>query len=166
MPTLEQLRARDYQAAMAKGPTGLGGWLILPLIGMLASPVANAIVVLNSLDVLGPGYVLTTQQAFAVRFELAQAVVIGVAPIGLLVLFFKRKKVFPGAFIAWQVVNLIWMLMAFALTQNAFRDYYEASGVSFWGDGNGRTLVGALLGIAIWTGYMLNSVRVRNTFVR
>ncbi len=166
MPTLEQLRARDYHAAQSKGPTGLGGWLILPMIGMFLTPAINLWSLPEYFSLLGPDYALTTQQTFAVRFELAQALAMSAVPIGLLVLFFNRKRQFPPAHIAWQVVNLIWTLMVSALTYSAFREYHEATGASFWDDGTGSTLAGQLASTCIWTGYLLNSTRVRNTFVR
>lgn len=167
MQTLEQMRARDHAAANAKGPVGIGGWLILPMIGMFLSPAVTAWSLPESLSVLGSEYVFTTQQEFALRFEVVGNILVGMlAPIGLLVLFVQRKRQFPPLFIAWQVINLILVLMGTWLAFNAFRAYFESPGNAFWNGETARPLVSAVFGAAIWSAYMLNSKRVRNTFVR
>jgi hypothetical protein len=166
MQTLEQLREQDRRTEILQGPTGLGGWLILPMIGMFLTPVIAAIGMRDLLPLLSAASGLNATQTLLVWFEVVVNLVLQVGmPIYLLTLFFKRKHQFPSIYAGWLTVNLIVVLVDLVLVYNAFRPYYDTPGVEFWDPDTAQTVSRTIFGVAIWVPYMFNSKRVKNTFV-
>lgn len=152
--------ATAAQPAPSPGPVGLGGWLILVGLGL----VAGALRLLIGVVVIFPlvDQALDAGQgrlAAVVAYELAGTIVFAVAAIVLLVLFFKRSRFFPKGFIAVGIANLIFVL----------GDLWLASGVNVEINGGDpaawREVGRATFSVAIWVPYMLMSKRVANTFV-
>ena len=165
MQTLEQLREQDRRAAADPGAVGLGGWLVLPLFGMLAAPIIAAITLYEIWPLLGE-QALTAAQRLVVWFELITITVVKcIAPVALLVLFFRKKRWFPLSIITWLVAGLTFLLLDLLFVYHAFRAYYDTPGVVFWDEQTMRDVGQAFFGAAIWIPYMLNSKRVQNTFV-
>lgn len=166
MQTLEQLREQDRRATFGPGPVGLGGWLVLPMLGMFLTPVIGVLGINQLLPALDGGLALTSAQRLVIWLEVVTNIVFqGIAPIALLVLFFKRARRFPTLYAAWISLNLIIVLVDLVFAYNVFRDYYDTPGVTFW-DQETTQLVGrSVFGVAIWVPYMINSRRVRNTFM-
>jgi len=165
MQTLEQLREQDRRAEADPGPVGLGGWLVLPVFAMLAAPITAA-VTLSEIWPLAWEPALSAAQRLVIWFELvANTLVKVVAPVGLLVVFFQRKRIFPLLCVTWLAAGVTVMLLDLLFVYQAFRAYYDSPGVVFWDQQIQRDLGSAVFGAAIWIPYMLNSKRVRNTFV-
>jgi len=131
-------------------PRGIRGWLILPAIGIIVTPIRLAY-----LGFQFSGYYarpnLSSGEFSYITFEL---VVLGVMFILWLVagvLFFKCKRIFPKFFIGLLVIDAFSVLFSYNLR-------YDMS--------ENEALVRGLIGLVIWIPYMLVSKRVRNTFVR
>jgi hypothetical protein len=147
-------------------PKGLGGWLILPMIGLLAAPLiglghfglplAFAKVELPGLqvDLLNAGF-------FPYVFFYAVSSIFG--PIWLLVLMFRKKRSFPSVYRTWAVLNIALVVVDLALAVAFFGGLFRtvASLLDYVLTALWRAV--GLYGIGII--YMRRSLRVRNTFI-
>ena len=166
METLEQLREQDRLAAIGPGPVGLGGWLILPLLGIIMTPIMAVVGMMGMLPAIDGYQTMTAVQQLLLWFELISNLVFqGIVPIVLLVLFFRQMRSFPLVYVTWISLNMIVMLLDLIFAYHAFRDYYDSPGAVFWDTETVQTLGRSVLGVAIWVPYMMNSRRVQNTFV-
>ena len=153
-------------AAPAATPAGIGGWLILPMLGMIATPIVQLINLsslggtLGNVSSLGPLLSNLIWIETLINFGLFVVV-----PCLLLVQFFGKRRRFPRWYIAWISSSAVVVVRDLMIGYAAFHDVYESSGTSFFDQGTLRGLISALVGVCIWIPYMLNSVRVKNTFV-
>jgi hypothetical protein len=150
------------------GPAGIGGWLIVPVFALFVIPVRMT--TLMAIDYL-PLFEraiwanLTTPSsalyhplwAPAIFFELCSAFALVAFDLWLLVLLFKRSPLFPKAFVAFALVNLLLTLSDSVLL-------LQIPTVAAKGFPGAREIGGALAFAALWVPYMLVSKRVRNTF--
>ncbi|WP_186767124.1 DUF2569 domain-containing protein [Devosia ginsengisoli] len=164
--TSAELQEQHKRTETLRGPTGLGGWLILPALGLFATPVLAIPTFGDLLPLLTSGAGLTAAQMLVVWFELISNVVLQLlAPAVLLALFFQKKRYFPLLYAGWLAANLLIMLLDLVFVYNAFRSYYDTPGVVFWDQDTAQGIGRAVFGAAIWIPYMFKSVRVKNTFV-
>lgn len=151
-------------------PRGIAGWLILPAIGIVLSPIGLAIgIVRDILPAFGADVwpLLTTPGNPAyhplwkplIIFELTADLVLVAASIYVLVLFFGKKRRLPRVMIGWLVamvaVQVVDMLLAMQIPAAA-----ESTEPSDY-----RDLIRAVIACAIWAPYFALSRRVKNTFV-
>ena len=153
----------------ADGPRGIGGWLLLPAIGLLLFPGFVLFdLVVQQWPVFDEGMwpMLTTPGAplyhplwapliaGGIAYDLAILVFNGV----VLFLLFGKSPRFPIAFIVFAAVNVLFFLL---------------TGVLVWqipvvaergGEALIREVVPPVVAAAIWIPYMVLSRRVRNTF--
>ncbi len=158
--------------ATANGePSGLGGWLILPAIGLFVLPIRLAIS-LNSdfLPIFQEGYwdVLTTPGSEAyhhlwaplITFEIAGNAFFIIFDIILIFLFFAKSYRFPTLMIIYLASNFLFVVSDFF-----FADFIPA--VAAQGDAESiKELFRSIIGAMIWIPYFLVSKRVKNTFVK
>lgn len=152
-------------------PYGLGGWLILPMLGLIFLPIKLGIILVAVFfPIFSEGYweILTTPGSEAYHalwaplliFEIAGNTVFLFASIALLVLFFKKHYRFPKMMILFLAANLAFVVIDFfagdLIPAVADQPAPEALQEMF------RTFVGA----AIWIPYFMQSVRVKNTFIK
>ena len=152
-------------------PEGLGGWLILPLIGLVISPIRIGLLIattflpafadgsweyLTHRDSEGYhplwGPLLVAEMVFNAFFVMYS--------LFLLVLFFMKHAWFPRAVIIYYLSNLV-----FIAGDAAVIGLVPGLGLELDGEVT-QEIVRALIGIAIWVPYFLVSRRVKNTFVR
>jgi len=153
-------------AAARPEPEGIGGWLILPLIGIVLSPVTGLTQVGTYLG-LGESwaYLNSGQKIFLVAEAagvLATAIVI---PVVLLVLLFRKLKAFPRFYVAWAIINIAFLFVDLVGAKLLFGEVFEQQGLEFFDGDTIKSIVRALALVVIWTPYMLMSRRVTNTFV-
>jgi hypothetical protein len=137
---------------------GIGGWLILVAIGLGVAPFILFKGIYSDLLVLyGDQFQVGLSQkpglAALVLFESVSNSIFLIAMLSLNVLFYRKKRAFPGWMIAYLAIN-----SALILIDNIFALRYspqaQMSGVI-------RTVVVSL----IWIPYYLHSERVKVTFV-
>jgi Protein of unknown function (DUF2569) len=159
------------QAELADpGPVGIGGWLILPIIGLIFTPFAATVS-------LGTQYIpiftegmfdRLTDPAFqnyhplwgpVIILELIAQIIFGCGSIWALVLLFRMRRLFPSVMIAYYILNVVYLAA----------DTWIASQIPILSAANFREISGrlviALIAAAIWVPYMRLSRRVKNTFV-
>ncbi|QCI67152.1 DUF2569 family protein [Phreatobacter stygius] len=138
---------------------GIAGWLIIVAIGQIAGPIAFILGTRSLFASLPEGTARDMPVAFL------GAVLLELTVLGLLVftafLFFNKKSAFPKLFIATCILNLLEPL-ALALWLKAVVGgnvlaYVDTATV-------GQYVLSCVVA-AIWISYVVNSVRVRNTFV-
>ena len=153
-------------SVITDGPSGIGGWLILPVLGLVATPLrgifhlASYGEMLQSMDQLTRG-----QIAFIVVEFIGNAIVLLVMPIVLLVLLFRKSASFPRWFIVWAAVGLAFIILDIAAAQIFFGDALAAAGQALLDADTMRELVRSIVLAAVWIPYMRVSRRVANTFV-
>jgi hypothetical protein len=146
--------------------SGIGGWLILPMLGLIATPIVQLVSLSSLGNTLGDVSRLGPLVANLVWIEtILNFALFVVAPGLLLTQFFGKKRAFPRWYIIWTAATAVFVVLDLFVGYAAFHDAYEASGTSFFDQGTLRALAAALIGVCVWIPYMLNSVRVRNTFV-
>lgn len=146
-------------------PSGIGGWLILPMLGLIATPVRIAI---DFFQTFGPvftadgwAYVSAPDRhdwfmPFIVA-ECAINVVLFIFTLALLYLFFKKSHRVPELFITWLVVLFLVQIADLAGVAGLLGSSPDATDIRELG----RSLVSAI----IWIPYFMVSKRVKNTFV-
>jgi hypothetical protein len=144
------------QAPAVAEPKGIGGWLILPVIGTLLSPLStgyaafqDAVVLLNSSVSTGVAVFIAVD--FLYNFGLV------IAWIFAAVLLFRHKRLYPRLFVALLVITLIGTVLGLVVAAVVFDIKLDSSDI--------RYAVRFAIGLAIWGPYMYKSKRVQNTFI-
>ena len=149
-------------------PSGIGGWLILPAIGLIVTPVMLLVSLFRDLlPAFSPDVwqVLTDSGSESYHpmwsvtliYELVANLSLLVFTLWLGHLFVQKSWRAPSAFISWLLINIAVQVvdLLLLLSVPAVRDSApEVAG------GIARSVLQA----AIWIPYFLRSERVRNTF--
>ena len=157
------------------GPVGLGGWLILPIIGLFITPLfVGATVVNNVLPSFKPEVwsVLTTPGTEAyhplwaplIIFETIANVILIIGAIVLLVLLFQKKKIFPKLMIGLYLFNVLVVGVDFLALASFITETFPEIAKEVTADAT-RNLTSGVVAAAIWVPYFFVSERVKNTFV-
>jgi len=155
--------------AKVDGPRGIGGWLILPVLGLFVFPVRVLIsLVTDYVPIFQDGiWGNLTTPGSEVYHSLWAPVIIAeifcnvgflLFDLALLYLLFTKSHRFPVAFIVFTLANLLFIVSDAAIA-------WQIPAVAARGlEGVGAEIARALLVAAVWVPYMLVSKRVRNTF--
>lgn len=158
---------RTYDPPPREGPEGIGGWLILPTIGLFLTPLQGLIQLGQYAGLSENFQFLTGAQKTLVGIEIIGNLAIAVVmPVYLLFLLFNKKATFPRTYVIWAVANLIFIIADLIAAKILFGDVFEAAGMELMDSETTQAILRAIVLVAIWVPYMLNSRRVRNTFVQ
>ncbi|MCB5185550.1 DUF2569 domain-containing protein [Methylobacillus gramineus] len=150
---------------------GLGGWLILVGIGIIASPLRllSQIIPIYS-DMFSKGYwdLLTTPGSSAyhalwapiLSLEIFINVALVITWIWVAILFFRKKRQFP----TWYISTLIFTLAFIVLDAIAIKMVLPEE--TMFDAETTKEVLRSLVAVVIWVPYMLRSKRVHATFVR
>lgn len=152
-------------------PSGLGGWLILPMLGLIFLPFRLGVMLMTThYPIFSEGYweVLTTPGTEAYHalwaplliFEILGNSLFLVFSIILLVLFFQKHQRFPKLMILFLAANLAFIGIDFFASDLIPAVAAESDPEST------KELIRTIVAAAIWIPYFLKSVRVKNTFTR
>ncbi len=158
----QQLAAPLFSAASYsadRGLTGIGGWLILPAIGLAISPFVAlfGLAVGWSLMLGSKGQIVLASKPGlepVILFEIIMDLVFVAILIFLNVLFYTRKKSFPLLMIAFYGLQFV-LLLADHIMAAPFNPHSTPT-----------TVVRSFIVCAIWIPYFLVSRRVKLTFTR
>jgi hypothetical protein len=149
------------------GPKGLGGWLILPIVGLVLSPirmvyqfvtdllpVIDPVVWARLTDATRPGH--QPMLAPLIGFEVVANIAMFAFTLVLMWFFFHKSRRTPRLYIIWLALLAVVQIGDSALASSAGlpMDYESVRDVA-------RSVITA----AIWIPYFLVSKRVKNTFV-
>lgn len=165
MSDIDAFRQQSSAPALNSGPAvGLGGWLILPLLGLIFSPFTTAVVVLARANLLAKAESIAPDLTSVVIAVVAAYAVLGiVVPIALLIPFFGKKRFFPICYVILLTANALLVLIDIILAHSLLSPLY--SGVPIFDATTTRSIIFAAIGVVIWIPYILGSVRANNTFV-
>lgn len=161
------IRTYDPEPEMPENHESIGGWLVLPMLGLIIAPLRilvaifspeywnmEQINVLYELDDYGVGFVTFLYA------EMAWNSFYLIAVIGLTYLFFKRRSSVPklmiGLYIVTTVVPILDLIIVYLIIGNTFsiHDYtQEVLGI-----------LSSFISLAIWIPYFTVSERVKKTF--
>lgn len=141
---------------------GIGGWLILPSISLIAIPVA---IVYNLFE---GAYFNSAVWAGVGSYGIALQIYYGVSFVFLILLFsysiltsiffFKLRTGAPQLFILLMVVNFVSMLLDAYVADQYFHELNIES--------SSRDIFRSALGLFIWIPYFVKSKRVKSTFTK
>ncbi len=150
-----------------EGPKGFGGWLILPMIGLVLSPFRMAVQFFTDLwpvfkpdvwrqlnDASLPGHQPMLPTMIIVESVVNVAML--VFTLALVWYFFTKSRHTPRLYIVWLVLLVVIQVVDSALVSSL--------GVPIDKDSM-RDLIRSVITSAIWIPYFLVSKRVKNTFV-
>jgi len=138
------LQPYEKQVAHAASLPRIGGWLILPAIGLVFGPFRSVIEIIDTITNLRPAYV----------FDLVFGVAFLVFRIWVAIAFFSRWRSAPKLVIALILTALGWNTLWLAV------DYGMGVSSPDW-----VAVIWSLVGAAIWIPYFAVSKRVKATFV-
>jgi hypothetical protein len=161
MVRLGQLEKRGTMTQAAIGasePTGIGGWLILPAIGIVVAPfqfAKNVFDYFPTVELLAPGTLLHTMTMVEILAWIGFAILAAATAVA----FFTRHRNAPRLYRALLLGQLLFVLGAYWVAAILFdAPVFDVDA--------GIAIAMLLAACAIWIPYFLYSVRVRNTFVR
>jgi len=145
----------------AAGEPGIRGWLILPAIGLVVSPVLLVIVIIQQiLTLLDHGQYRQLDILFFLGFDILSKVVLLVLVCVVAYLFFKRRSGAPTTFILYLLaylgfagVELLWGMIAFGA--DTLVPLLRSTNI-----------IGIAIACAIWIPYFRLSRQVKRTFTR
>ena len=146
----------------ATRPSGIGGWLILPVIGIVLFPFVTfhtALTYYEPLTVM-EDFLQTEEQFFGWRLYYFSGSFIEFLTLSLSLLvaifLFSKRTAFPYAYIG---------LLGFVLLSEIFFISYESTLEDIETDDSRATSIGRLITqLLIWGSYMMKSQRVKATF--
>ena len=158
------------QPTKIEGPEGLGGWLILPLIGLIVTPIASLAAFFQVAAVMEPDnwQSMTAPGGEAYHplwmpfflFEEIYNIIYIVLSIYLLILVFKKSAKAPLLFIIFYALNLAMQAIdtgIYVIIAQTYPDLIDSDTY--------KDLIRAAIACLIWIPYFRRSVRVKNTFV-
>ena len=162
---IEQLKERIVKETNENaGLVGIGGWLILVAIGVIAAPILllssirqfeGMLIQLKTTIGVPESYItlFESMNFFNYLFLLAS--------FAMVYLFFYKKRNFPKMYIIYSVLSII-IGSSFIIAMYSILPEYAF--FTIWDQLKGTFLTSLLSSIA-WIMYMLTSRRVKNTFV-
>jgi hypothetical protein len=163
------LYPKDLSVDVSVNALQVGGWLIIPTIGLFLSPFMLGYHIYTSdfFDLSSWQYISSIESAgydpywmVAFILELFINLLFIIYSLFLILLLVNRRTTFPRHYIILRVLNLLLVFADFILVSQIDNPNFTSSSSSV------TELSKAIFGAAIWIPYMLYSERVKNTFVR
>lgn len=157
----------DAETSQKKPLKGIGGWLLLPLIGLPLSPIVGAWLLVST--VIEYASALSSLNSIQITFVviglISYALLGCVAPLLLFVLLLRRSKLFPQLSIALQAATVLLVVCIPIVGYFVFRSLLYSDQVPIIFRTSLSGFFGTLVGSFVWSYYLTTSVRVKNTFV-
>jgi uncharacterized protein DUF2569 len=145
-------------AAAQHEPRGIGGWLIFPALGTIASPILYTYWVLQDVNALATlWHQHTPIWTYVVIAEIIAQLAIIAGWIVAVIFLIKRKRRYPPLFTSLLAAAFIIGLADTLVVANILGQTVDRSSI--------RDVVRSLVALVIWGAYMHESKRVKNTFV-
>lgn len=154
-------------APWAKGNKSIGGWLVLPAIGLCVTPLVYLITGYQNWSEVAPSSLFLLSDPSSAAYEPAYLILVLVElvmdififsyTILCLIHFFSKRSSTPRLMILLYVINLLAVLGSEFLFGSLASEYY---------DSDPRAITRTIVGAAIWVPYFLKSERVKETFNR
>ncbi len=148
-------------------PVGIGGWLLLPAIGVFLSPFYIGWRAIRNAGTAAAimGEDVSWLSRIFVLIEFAVTIAMLAASLYLIYLLISRKRSFPKFFTAFLLGGIVMAIVGLATTLAVLGSEVEV--MLYPVDlSDLRGLLGAVLWAAVWIPYTWQSQRVRETFVK
>lgn len=155
------------------GPKGIGGWLILPIIGLFASPVKYFFSFINDfypylnkeawdqIDAIPYDVDPLFFKGFIIYELVGNTIFALIFPIVLLFYLFSKSSLFPKLMIFCFISNFLLLILDEATIYFLLPELYSSYETT-----NLKEIIRGFLGMCIWVPYFIVSKRVKNTFVK
>ena len=159
-PIYSDTRTRGSSASGVRSDlSGIGGWLILVAIGLLLAPIGDVVRIYSDLGTLNSGGFgqMLSDHPDATKLMVAQIVadtIFFICFLALNYLFYRKNKLFPRMMIVYLFLNTIYILIR-SHTSDALLGTHSFSARS----------ASAVASASIWISYLVNSKRVKATFL-
>jgi tetratricopeptide (TPR) repeat protein len=172
------IRPDSRTAQRLAGPRGLGGYLLLPIIGLFATIFWNARYLIQTLIPLyrSSGWAALTTPGNPqyhwlwqplILFETFGAVVMAIAPIALLIMIFRKRRAARRYVIAFYAFACVVGAVDAGACLLVMVDWLRSIGLTEAASALSTDAVQTLLSVfvlaAIWIPYFVRSRRVKNT---
>ena len=153
------------RSAAQIGPKGFGGWLVIPILGLIITPPFILYSLFTWFSPLLDEKIRTdvfsglSKGQMFLAYELVSSLIMLALAVVCLVRLKRHSRKFPSLMITFLCVNFAAHLGSAIVTVW----YYDSIGMSPPGRA-GQGSFGSLLGILIWVPYFIRSKRVKNTF--
>lgn len=169
----------SVKALLASGssgePAGIGGWMILPLIGLFLTPLLSARALLVDITPMfdsGVWSALTVPGGSAYHpawepigyVSLGANVLLVAGSITLVYFMFRKLAIFPKGMVVFYLFIFTISVAEFLVMQFVMADAFPGMMNEVLGELT-QGLARSLFGIVIWIPYFMTSQRVKNTFV-
>ena len=136
-------------------PKGIGGWLIIPAIGLILGPIKAVVLLFMGINMIQS---VAPELLSDVRLWASGVIDVAIisAAIGIAVLFFQERRIAVRAIIG---------LMAASIFANLVQVFLNAAMFEKVDVDTIKPVVHACVFAAIWIPYFIKSKRVKNTFV-
>lgn len=171
---MNPIQSQGHQV-QADGPSGIGGWLIFPFLGLIASPFLVGLTMVR--DVLpifekDTWAALTTPGGAAYHALWAPYAIggaalnvsLGLGAIALLVIGLQKRALFPRLMVAFYVYVAAVSFVDVIAVNGFLSEVMPDEAAKFRAEAYAAFIKSTLTG-ALWSAYFLSSGRVRNTFV-
>jgi hypothetical protein len=153
------------------GPVGIGGWLLLPALGLIATPLVLAFGIYKDLlPALRPDVWnavtdphSTTYNSLLgplIVYEVLVSLTLFAFTLWLLWNFFTKSRRAPKLFVIWLAASAGTRILDHLLSSQIL-----AVAEKPFDPADVRDLVHSIVAAAIWIPYFLRSERVKNTFI-
>ena len=158
--------AYSSSAGPQDGPVGIGGWLVLPILGV-ALTLLRAPFHLAELANLGPALTAgsAAQSAFVLLEIVGNFVLLIVLPAYLLYLVYRKSYRFPAMYVVFAIAAAVFMIADLIVGYILVGHIYEATGTAFMDQDTWIEVLRTAILVFVWVPYMKTSRRVANTFV-
>jgi H+/gluconate symporter-like permease len=148
--------ARMPVAGTAQTPLSLGGWLILPAIGLVFSPLGLARGLITDLGLVGQLSTKAPTLSFLLLVEACAYAALALWCVKVAIDFFKRRRSTRNGFIALSIASIVFLILDL-VAGAAFGGTVEPS--------DGGRILAAIIASGIWISYFMRSERVKRTFL-
>ena len=146
---------------------GIGGWLILPAIGVLVGPIVfifqmisyNEIFTDGTYDTLTASSTEVPLFKYLIWTEVTYNVILLSASLWLFYTMGARKKIFPKLYISIAIASLLFLILDTLAASIVFPT------INVVDDESIKDIFKLLISTVVWVPYMLVSKRVKNTFI-
>jgi len=134
---------------------GIGGWLVLPAIGLVLGPIIGVVGLISALGI----YSDVARAGYGGVYGLEITVLLGLLAFTIYAatLFFRKNHNTPRIIITLLIVSVAASVLLLVVESSAGAEIFVVE--------TGKQLVRDIIGAAIWIPYFKKSERVKVTFV-
>ncbi len=145
--------AENHTMVRSASPEGIGGWLLVPAIGLILLPLRNLYIILFTINRL-PLERTSDPRTWVIG---AMEIILIAALVAVAIFFFKKRRIAITA-----IIVLMAACIPFEVVQIVIKSFqYDQLNVYMF-----RGLLETLITSSVFIPYFMKSQRVKSTFIR